>query len=271
MTGSRDEEFELSVFLKEQSELFTLLGVFGAISLYLAQFPIEIKSRWLNVGIVSSLLIFIIVALSIRYHLQEEFNSSLFDFIIKPRLESFRVLTFVVPFYLLIFSVLIIAIQFQAAGLFIGQSILMFVGISTTLWVIVTGESLFGYEELGEIGRDKRVVRFGLYMFVVSVLGAILSLTGISHMGDEYGYGFKEIINIQPGPGVVPFVVSYLGGILAGSILYVVLSGLLLWLHWLIHRIDQMEHSEALFQAYRTTFGIEKSADQTELSDFEDE
>lgn len=271
MTESHEGEFELSVFLKEQSELFTLLGVFGAISLYLAQFPVDVESRWLNVGIVSSLLIFIIVALSISNRLQEQFDSSLFDFIIKPRRESFRVLTFVVPFYLLIFSFLIIAFQFQAAGLFVAQTILVFVGISSVLWIIVAGESLFGFDELGEIGRDKRVVRFGLYMLTVSVFGATLALIGITHMSDKYGYGLEGIINIQPGPGAVPFVVSYLGGILTGSVLYIILTLFLFWLHWMIHRIDQMEHSEGFYQAYRTVFTNGESTGQTELSDFRDE
>lgn len=271
MTDEKSE-FELSHFLEEQSKLFTLLGVFGGVSLYLAQFPVEANDRWLNVGIVSSLIIFTLAAFSIRHRLREEFDSSLFDFIIKPRRESFRVLTFVVPFYLLIFSVLSVVIQYPAAGSLIGQAILVFVGISTVLWTIVTGESLVGFDDdLGEVGRDECVVRFAQYLFVLALSGATLATFGIFHTGTKYGYGFEELRQFRPGPGAVPFITSYLAGILLGSLLYVALSVLLYLLHHMVKRIDQMENREGFVRAYQTVFGDEQRAEQTELDQFNDE
>lgn len=264
-------EFELSYFLEEQSKLFTLLGVFGGVSLYLAQFPVEVNGRWVNVGIVSSLLIFTLVAISIRHRLQEEFDTSLFDFVIKPRRESFRVLTFVVPFYLLIFSVLSVVIQYPAAGSLVGQSILVFVGISTVLWVIVTGESLLGFDDHGEVGRDESIVRFSQYLLLLSLSGATIATLGINHLDNKYGYGFEEIRHLNPGPGVVPFVASYLSGIFLGSLLYVALSSLLFILHQVVKRIDQMENREQVLQAYQVMFGNEQREEQTTLNEFEEE
>ncbi|WP_336336873.1 hypothetical protein [Haloarcula brevis] len=271
MTDEKSE-FELSCFLEEQSKLFTLLGVFGGVSLYLAQFPVEANDRWLNVGIVSSLIIFILAAFSIRHRLREEFDSSLFDFIIKPRRESFRVLTFVVPFYLLIISVLSVVFQYPAAGSLIGQAFLVFVGISTVLWTIVTGESLVGFDDnLGEVGRDESVVRFAQYILVLSLFGVTFAILGIFHTGNKYGYGFEKLRQFRPGPGFVPFITSYLAGILLGSLLYVVLSVFLFLLHLIVQYIDRMENKEQFLQAYQVMFGEEQRIEQTKLNEFEDE
>jgi hypothetical protein len=270
MVSDDVDSFEFAVFLKEESELFTLLGVFGAISLYLAQFPVGVNNQWLNIGIVSSLLIFITVAISIRGRLEQQLESSIFDFIIKPRQESFQVLIFVVPFYLLSFSVFVVAVQYQAAGQFVAQAILVFFGISTVLYAIVTGEELVGFGDLGEIGRDREVLNFGGYLFVMGLTGFLLAGVGIIHFQNQFAYGLTDILAVSRGPGLVPFVVSYLGGVLAGSFLYIFVALTLYLLHQLVRRIDRMEQQESFKRVYQALFGDGVSDRQTELREFND-
>ena len=271
MTDAGQNKFRLAQFLEGHSELFTLLGVFGAISIYLAQFPVDATNRWQNVGLVSSLLIFIVVSISIRNELKRELDSSIFDFIVKPRRESFGVLSFVVPFYLLIFSVLTIVLQYPFAGTLVVQSILFFVGISTVLWPISNAEVWFGFDEnLGVIGKDEQVARFSVFIFGVATVGVAVSMIGLVHLHTEYGYGFDAIVGLQPGPGVVPFLFAFLGGVLFGALFYMLIAVLLLILHKLIQYIYRTEYTEEIFRMYQIMFGIgNKSSRQTELSEFE--
>lgn len=271
MASDEEHPFDLAVFLKEESELFTLLGVFGAISLYLAQFPIKVESRWVNIGIVSSLLIFITVALGIRGRLQAELDRSIFDFVIKPRRESLQVLFFVVPFYLLAFSVLLVAIQFRTAGQFVGQSILVFIGITTVLYAIITGEELIGFDDLGEVGRDRSVLNFGRYLLAIGLVGVVLASLGILHIQNQFNYGPSDFIAVRSGPGLVPFILSYLVGVVAGSALYVFIAVMLYILHWMIRRIDQSGQAEAFKRGYQTLFGKSTSDRQAEMGEFNDE
>lgn len=265
------QSFNLSRFLKDNSELFTLLSVFGAISIYLAQFSAGVNSNWKHIGQVSGLLLFFLVALEIRRNLKSRLDSSLLDFLIKPRKESYRLLLFVVPFYSLVLSIGSVAVQYPSAGTFVGQAILVFVGISNVLWTIMRGASLLGLDDLGMIGRDKKVVTLGKYMFYVSISFAFLSLFAISHIGAKYEYGLTAIQNLRPGPGIVPFLISYLGGIFLGSLFYLSFSGLIFLLYRIIRYIDQMEHRKQFVKSYQAFFGIDESASQTELNNFTEE
>lgn len=264
------QSFDLSRFLEENIELFTLLSVFGAISIYLAQFSADVNSNWKHVGQVSGIIIFFLVALEIRRDLKSRLDSSLFDFLIKPRKESYRLLLFVVPFYLLVLSIVSIVIHYPAAGTLVGQAILLFIGMSSVLWVVISGESLLGFEDLGEIGRDRRGVSFGKFLLTISISGIFFSSLALFHIGTKYGYGFNALRNLRPGPGIVPFLVSFLGGILLGSILFLCLSCLLFVIHQIVQHIDQMEDKEQFIRFSQALFGGETST-QSELSDFEED
>lgn len=65
-----------SVFLKESSELFTIIGVFAAVAFYFVQFK-DIPMEEIQAGLVSSLVIFIIVGLVTINHALAEASRAL--------------------------------------------------------------------------------------------------------------------------------------------------------------------------------------------------
>lgn len=80
-----DSDITLSKFLKTNSSLFTVLGVFGAISVYLLQFPWSGASRGIQmIGFTSSLMLFFITAASIQLELGRSIDRNLTDFLIQP-------------------------------------------------------------------------------------------------------------------------------------------------------------------------------------------
>jgi len=98
-----DSDITLSKFLKTNSSLFTVLGVFGAISVYLLQFPWSGASRGIQmIGFTSSLMLFFITAASIQLELGRSIDRNLTDFLIQPERRNLFFMLFIVPFYILL-------------------------------------------------------------------------------------------------------------------------------------------------------------------------
>ncbi|WP_135853148.1 hypothetical protein [Halorussus salinus] len=66
----------LNLFLKENSELFTIIGVFAAVTFYFLQFK-DVPTSEIEVGLVSSLVIFVIVGLVIINQAVDEASQAL--------------------------------------------------------------------------------------------------------------------------------------------------------------------------------------------------
>jgi len=76
-----DSDITLSKFLKTNSSLFTVLGVFGAVSVYLLQFPWTATSRGIQmIGFTSSLMLFFVTAAAIQLELSKSIDRNLSDF-----------------------------------------------------------------------------------------------------------------------------------------------------------------------------------------------
>lgn len=83
-------DITLSQFLKTNSSLFTVLGVFGAISVYLLQFPWSGVSTGIQmVGFTSSLMLFFVTAAAVQVELNKSINNNLIDFLIQPEKEIY--------------------------------------------------------------------------------------------------------------------------------------------------------------------------------------
>lgn len=101
-----DSEITLSNFLKTNSPLFTVLGVFGAVSVYLLQFPWSGASRGIQmIGFTSSLMLFFLTAAAIQLELTRSIDRNLSDFLIQPEKKNLFFMLFIVPFYILLGTV----------------------------------------------------------------------------------------------------------------------------------------------------------------------
>lgn len=106
-----DTDFQIGGFLKEYYHLFAVMGVFGALSIYLNTMSLkEIPATvnvMLHVGIVSSLVLFVLVSLiilfnALKYNSDKPIPLSLF---IPPTIGKLLRILFVVPFFLLVVSI----------------------------------------------------------------------------------------------------------------------------------------------------------------------
>lgn len=244
-------DISIAEFLEDNSSLFTILSVFGAISIYFARFPSSTHTPWQNVETVSSLLLFLVTGFAIRSRLKTEVDDKLFDCLVKPRRSSYKLVLFVVPLYLLIFAVATLVISYSVAAMFVLQLVLLFVGISTVVWGVGVYEVVFGHEELGTLGRDPRVVTFCKHMAVITVGGVFVSTLFLWRLTTTYEYGISALLQFQVGPGVVPVLFAYGAGVFAGSILYLLLAGLIMVSHFMIRWLDQRGLLEVYGRFYR--------------------
>lgn len=102
-----DDNFSLESFLEKSQKLFTIYGIFGALSIYLTSFSKDNANfTFLNLGITSSLLLFLIVSVVI---IKKAFHDSDKQFLIQyltiDEKNIYR-LVFIIPFSML--SVIII-------------------------------------------------------------------------------------------------------------------------------------------------------------------
>lgn len=249
-----EDEIRIATFLEENSSLFTLLSVFGAIAIYFVQFPIASGTRWQNLGTVSALFLFFITGMSIRANLKREINGTLFDYLIKPRRSSYKLALLVVPFYMLVLSILAIVIQFSGAVVFIIQIVLVFVGISCVLWFIGFVKTWRG-EYDATIGIEAEALVFARHLAYIGLLASLFSAILLYRLNSAYGYGFQELLKFVPGPGIVPFLFSLAAGILIGGILYIGLSLMVVVLHYIISYLHEHDVLEEYSEFHQALFG----------------
>jgi len=95
-------EFDIEKFLKNNHKLFTALGLFGALSIYLNSISNE-PSEIFKLGIVSSLIIFIVISIKI-FSKAFEFHS--YNTILSLSIGNLKRIVFIIPFFCMSISIL---------------------------------------------------------------------------------------------------------------------------------------------------------------------
>lgn len=79
-------------FLNENTHLFTILGIFGAISVYLSTISADLSASFLQiapiVGTFSSLVLFVLVALLINENFKDEYEEYRGSFVLAFQREN---------------------------------------------------------------------------------------------------------------------------------------------------------------------------------------
>lgn len=272
MTHDGEQEFTLSWFLRHTSKHFTVLSVFGALSIYFAQFSRNINTPWQNVGTVASLVLFIVTAFTIRAELKVAVDGNLFDFLVKPRKDSYKLVFFVAPFYLLIATVVVVVLQYSAALMILAQLVAWLIGVSVVIWFVTEFEfTALAEGNIGELGRDSEVFAIGVYLLKLNLIGIGISVLCLFYFSQAYAYGMPELYGMTPKPGIVPLLVAFFVGILFGSVLYAVVGSLVMSFHTLIARLEDQGKLEPTAKLYQQVFMTgDSDKEQTELTDFKE-
>lgn len=108
----KDVDFQIRVFLDENSDLFVIMGVFGALSIYLNTILTSIDPQsssavnaMLQIGIVSSLFLFILVSLIIFYNALRTHGEPIPLSFFQPNTGNLLRILLLVPFFLLVLAV----------------------------------------------------------------------------------------------------------------------------------------------------------------------
>lgn len=121
-------EFNIEKFLEYNHKLFTALGLFGALSIYLNSISNE-PSEILKLGIVSSLILFIIVSIKI---LTKAFEFHNYSTIFSSSKGNLKRIVFIVPFFSLSISILCHVLINLKGSLIVLSQIIVFI-----FWVII--------------------------------------------------------------------------------------------------------------------------------------
>ncbi|MHC1582222.1 MAG: hypothetical protein ACXQT5_04395 [Candidatus Syntropharchaeia archaeon] len=130
----KDNDFQIGVFLKDNYHLFVIIGVFGALSIYLNTMDLKntpTVSIMLQIGIVSSLFLFVLVSGIIFFNALKSHDGPIpLSFFIPPSIGKLVRILFIVPFFYWY-----IAISYFVVNTFPGPSNVVF-GY-TLSWVAV--------------------------------------------------------------------------------------------------------------------------------------
>lgn len=115
---------EIGEFIEDNASLFTVLSIFGAISVYVNRFTdLVTQERTIQIGFVAALFLFLLSTYIIDKRFVKELGglSETLAFLLKPTLRSYEAFIFVVAFHGLIFSFVITSYTFQSVTIFFLQ------------------------------------------------------------------------------------------------------------------------------------------------------
>ena len=126
-------QFNLELFLKDNQPLFTIFGIFGALSIYFTTLlDKNTDYPFLNLGIVSALTLFLIVSFIIlKKAFQQDKKKMVIEFLTTDDENIYR-LAFVIPFFLLSVTVMsFIYVRFEQEMFAIGAIFSYYIGVIT--------------------------------------------------------------------------------------------------------------------------------------------
>lgn len=160
--GEKIIEFNIEKFLLKNHKLFTIMGIFGALSIYLNSIYTINPNEFVKIGVVSSFILFIMVAIKI---LQKAEVHNLKTILTLSDANLKRII-FILPF-----SFLVLSISYYIYVNLMGSFILVFVFI-----IFIFGLIIFRYFENVLIKRYFKLVEYGIPDFFVSLLVGFLYL-----------------------------------------------------------------------------------------------
>ncbi len=245
-------ESSLGDFFSRNSQLFTVLGVFGAISVYFTR--LEVESRWQRLGTVSSLTIFILVALAIQQNLSPpSSDKEPFDFVVNQQLHRKGHVIFYVAFYAVVISVVGIVLRFSNTFVFLLQFFLTIGGVGLTRWWVTSLDVLDDYTPT--VGEDEELVLYSLYLLrrgsYPFILGTgILTLVWLQGM-----VPLQDLLRFQINSLASALLIGLSSGIIVGGVLYSLLGILAICLHFMLKILARRDSLEDVGEMYQNVWG----------------
>lgn len=169
--ASEKTEFSLPEFISEKSELFVVLGVFSALSVYMIEIssnPSSFSGIWFQIGFLGPILISVLMLFLLYYQLYKEFKN--LDQFLRGHSPFWHpdLLVFTTGMLLLSMSILIRILAYVEA-IYLGMGILFAiagtgVGFSINLFI----EEHF-LDELVEFAAEKRMLPLVIILILAPI------------------------------------------------------------------------------------------------------
>lgn len=231
-----EEDMSIARFFSQNSNLFTVLGVFGAISVYVTQ--LELASRWRRLGIVSSLTIFILIAIAIQRNFPSKSSDQApFDFVIQIGRQQTPFLMFYVAFYALLISIAAIVLQFSNTLIFLFQFIVFIFGIGATrVWISLVGDP----DRDLTLGEDEHVIQYSKKMALHAFLAFLFGGSVLVVLWLQGWIPIQQLVAFQVKSPLVAIVIGFFSGLLVGGVLWMLLAVLILTLDYSLRKMKAM-------------------------------
>lgn len=220
---SRDPKFEIGDFLEDNYPLFTVLSIFGAISIYIFGLRDGVTAeKPVIVGFVSSQFLLLLSAYAIYKRILGLMGgfSNLLDYILhQPSKDSLELLVFLVAFTSLVVSFLSVNSEFTGSVSLLFQALALPIGYGITIALIEYLDE--GTDFSIETGSNSSIIeklKLILFSTSISCVVILISVHFFTHVDSSVVFGIPEKDFLDP-------VVSafFVGSGLVGGI-YAVIS-----------------------------------------------
>ena len=232
-------------FFKRNSQLFTVLGVFAAISVYFTQ--LNLNSRWQRLGTVSSFTIFILVAISIQQNVTPpSSDKNPFDYIADKQLQRRGLTVFYIAFYAVIISISAIVIQYSDTLFFLLTFLFFIAGVRTATWFI----SLIELPEDDDIlvGKSPEFPYFASIILQHALYTSIIGGGGIALVYTRGWIPISYIAQFRMSSPLSGATIGFLSGLTAAGVVFVVLMTGLLMIHYRYQRMREKGTYEEIIE-----------------------
>ena len=227
----QNDKITLSEFLKENSSLFTVLGVFGAISVYFLRYPSSgISSQVQAIGTVSSLVAFLTVAVAIHFQLSDSIGRNIIDFLYQPTKRHLFFMIFLISYYTLIGSITMVVYANTAQFLFLIQYMMIFVGGSFVLLFIKLQNkyALLYSPDQSEVEDGVHLLWASRWLIIISSLPFAIGSILLIELNQSAGYHPADLLLVDSTSVLSTIVGSFSTGLVIFSLLYYMIASFFL-------------------------------------------
>jgi len=227
---------------QRNSNLFTALGVFGAISVYFTQ--LQLNTRWRRLGIVSSLTIFLLVAVSIQRNLPpESSDKEPFDYVVDVLLQKPGQTLFYVSFWSLVISVVAIIVSYSDTFLFLTQFFVFLVGFAGARRLVIEIERSLD-DNLAddvkiELGKGQLPVIYSLFIIRNALYTVIIGSGGLVLSWHWGLLVWQQLVTLRSPSLLSSILVGVLTGLVGGGIVFTGIGLGMLAIHFMVISIQE--------------------------------
>ncbi|RLM47805.1 hypothetical protein DVK00_04660 [Haloarcula sp. Atlit-47R] len=172
------DDFEIGDFFENSRSLFAVLGVFAALSIYLLRLSVREGSSWPEkTGFAASLTLFLLVSYALLKKANNKYGFlvNFLDHILLPQWRNVEFIMFIVPFSILLISIIGIASNYISSFLYILRIMSFLLGTPITIllfektsWMIDSNTDMHNASAV-------EFIKASLYLITIPVVSLFLS------------------------------------------------------------------------------------------------